>query len=196
MTLRMQPEVYEEFLEKPGPHIGGGVTCNHYALFCLCYDIYLIPLCDIPPFYHYKQVLNIILMRKRSTTSYQLPTIIYLLCAGYWIQRGSTVRDRLAMTLAVAELLNPNKTNRGSHFEPFCSSFCCSCFARPRFWMCPFSGVRDWLAVVEFTRCVFFFYIYNFYPGSGSGYACSSPTASILHVVLVQISIVRKVMPS
>ena len=42
----------------------------------------------------------------------------------------------------------------------------------------------------------FFFIIYNFYPGSGSGYACSSPTASILHVVLVQISIVRKVMPS
>ena len=42
----------------------------------------------------------------------------------------------------------------------------------------------------------FFFVIYNFYPGSGSGYACSSPTASILHVVLVQISVVKMVMPS
>ena len=40
----------------------------------------------------------------------------------------------------------------------------------------------------------YFFFIYNFYPGSGSGYACSSPTASILHVVLVQISIVRIIM--
>ena len=40
------------------------------------------------------------------------------------------------------------------------------------------------------------FFIYNLYPGSGSGYACSSPTASILHVVLVQISIVKMVMPS
>ena len=60
------------------------------------------------------------------------------------------------------------------------------------------SGCKDrpWVWVADKIGQSNFFFIYNFYPGSGSGYACSSPTASILHVVLVQISIVKKVMPS
>ena len=54
----MPPELYEEFLEKPGPHIGGGATCNNYLdrVVVLLRFLSVIFL----HFYHFNQALNIL----------------------------------------------------------------------------------------------------------------------------------------